>query len=178
MIKNPNISIYLDVSSDCTDEKAETGLECKNGDVKLNKDGTPFIFWDNLWSPLCGHYFWDNQYGAVKFCQKLGYALGIHSGKPINRTYPVDSFSIGACLESDEWPSCTGGENYFTPGKAFTNGTCEKSNNEAIMITCIGDKKYVNNPSCKGNEIGICTYLNPMKFKTRIWECYTTTKLQ
>ena len=42
---------------------------CSDGDVKLEADGTPLIFWDKVWSPICGHYFWDNQYGAKKFCQ-------------------------------------------------------------------------------------------------------------
>ena len=28
---------------------------CSNGDVSLKDDGTPFIFWDGQWSPICGH---------------------------------------------------------------------------------------------------------------------------
>ena len=30
---------------------------CSNGDVSLKDDGTPLIFWDGQWSPICGHYF-------------------------------------------------------------------------------------------------------------------------
>ena len=103
-----------------------------------------------MWSPLCGHYFWDNQYGAEKFCQKLGYPSGMHSGKPMQKSYPVDSFSLGTCLPEDKWPCCTGGENYFNVGTPALNGTCEKSNDQAIVIKCFGDPKSVNNPSCNG----------------------------
>ena len=171
MIRNYYIFFTLVVGSD------GDSFEWKNGDVKLNKDGTPFIFWDNLWSPLCGHYFWDNQYGADKFCQKLGYASGRHSGKPIPRTYPVDSFNIGTCLETDEWPCCTGGENYFALGSTLTNGTCDKSNDEAILIACIGDPKYVNNPSCKGKWNAFVTTSLSFSLCSKK-ECHITNKLQ
>ena len=89
----------------------------------------------------------------------------MHSDRPIDRTYPVDSFSIGTCLETDEWPCCTGGGNYFTLGKSFTNVTCDKSNNESIVLTCFGDQENVNNPSCKGNEKGVCACIDPIKLK-------------
>ena len=124
--------------------------DCQDGDVKLNKDGTPFIFWNDLWSPLCGHYFWENQYGATKFCQQLGYESGMHSGKPITKIYPVESFTLGKCLHDDEWPCCTGGENHFVSGRSLTNGTCAKSNDQAMVIRCFGASINVMNPSCNG----------------------------
>merc|ERR1712110_962745 len=30
---------------------------CQDGDVKLRTDGTPFLFKDDRWFPICGHYF-------------------------------------------------------------------------------------------------------------------------
>ena len=148
-------------------EEGSTGIECQDGDVKLNKDGTPLIFWDNLWSPLCGHYFWDNQYGAEKCCQKLGYPSGMHFGKPIQKTYPVDSFSVGTCLSEDKWPCCTGGENYFSAGRPALNGTCDKSNDQAIVIKCIGGPKSANNPSCNGIKYTILSHYYNFQFIKR-----------
>ena len=74
----------------------------------------------------------------------------MHTGKPIQKSYPVDSFSIGKCIPEDKWPCCTGGENYFSAGRPALNGTCDKLNDQAIVIRCIGDQNIANNPSCNG----------------------------
>ena len=79
---------------------------CENGDVKLDSDDIPMIFWDGKWSRICGHYFWDNNIGATMFCKKLNYDSGTileskyHSAKP--------GFWIGQCLHGDKFPYCTG----------------------------------------------------------------------
>ena len=31
---------------------------------------------DGKWRPICGHWFWDNNYGAKAFCKRLGYESG------------------------------------------------------------------------------------------------------
>lgn len=126
---------------------------CKNGDVKLEQDGTPSIFWDNLWSPICGHYFWDNQDGATKFCQKMGYASGEHTR--LDKAYSVDAFRLGKCNENDEWDTkCSGGCNDYEIGGSCSNSMfsaadCTVAGKVAMTITCSGKLNSISNPSCK-----------------------------
>ena len=49
--------------------------------------------------PICGHYFWDNQYGVNLFCKKLGYDSGSFSGRDAGQKYYRESFRIGKCYE-------------------------------------------------------------------------------
>ena len=42
----------------------------------LKNGSNPLIFWNDIWSPICGHHFWNNHEGASKFCQKLGCNFG------------------------------------------------------------------------------------------------------
>ena len=39
-------------------------------------DGFPEILVDNGWHPICGHWFWNNNFGARLFCQELGFNDG------------------------------------------------------------------------------------------------------
>ena len=89
------------------------------------------IYWNNIWSPICGHYFWDNKFGAKKFCEQLGCYSGGEvlplfpikgdsiSTHPIHRNYSVDAFRLGMCLKEDKWGYCTGNCNDNVIG-----GTC------------------------------------------------------
>jgi len=53
---------------------------CKEWDVRLVKRsglrGTPEIFFDGEFHPICGHYFWDKQENAKSFCSKMGHTGG------------------------------------------------------------------------------------------------------
>ena len=110
-----------------------------NGDVKLGTDGTPFIYWDNQWVPICGHFFWDNQEGAKLFCQKMGYMSGQFSGRGSWQKYSTDSFRIGKCNAGDEWESCSGGCNDYQKGSRCSNNRlakCDKNQKVKITIKC------------------------------------------
>ena len=120
----------------------------KNGDVKLDPEtqvpeddkiiGTPMICWNGVWSPICGHYFWDNQHGATKFCQLMGYDTGYWEGKK-SGSYNVDSFRIGKCEENDDWMSCSGGCNdYEVGGKCYWLSSCTAGQNIKFSIACTG----------------------------------------
>ena len=132
-------------------------LACSNGEVKLEEDGTPLILWDDVWSPICGHFFWDNQVGASMFCSKLGYEHGEQSvsGKP----YSVDAFRIGRCQEGDEWNShCTGGgcndyELGGTCGNSMFGSSCATDDDVAMTIACSQPSSVVFNPSCTGTNV-------------------------
>ena len=41
------------------------GVELKYGKNPIVKTN------DGKWTPICGHWFWDNNYGASMFCRKL-----------------------------------------------------------------------------------------------------------
>ena len=46
------------------------GVELKYGKNPIVKTN------DGKWTPICGHWFWDNNYGARLFCKQLGYNNG------------------------------------------------------------------------------------------------------
>ena len=129
-------------------------IACANGDVLLEQDGTPKILWGDAWSPICGHYFWDNQVGATKFCQKLGYGKGAQSGSGSGNHYTTDSFRLGSCQEGDELTGCTGGCNDYVVGGQcsnsgiFSSDECTQGDANAMTIHCIEPSNTVFNPSC------------------------------
>ena len=120
----------------------------------MEDDGTPQIFWDEVWSPICGHYFWDNQHGASKFCEKLGYDGGAYSGRGSGETYGYDSFRLGKCNDNDIWPDCTGGCNEYEVGGICADswsGYCTSGEEVKITITCDGDS-ILTSTSCTGTK--------------------------
>ena len=128
---------------------------CSNGDVKLEDNGTPFVFWDNHWMPICGHYFWDNQDGAKHFCRKMGYSSGSFSGRGSGEKYDMDSFRIGKCKSADKWESCSGGCNDYQGGGVCSNNggaKCDKDQKVKITIECSGGDS-IRTTSCRGNQI-------------------------
>ena len=101
---------------------------CARGDVLLAKNGTPFLFWDRKWTPICGHWFWDNDHGATAFCTKLGYEYG-HVNK-IENSYHVPAIHVGKCRAGEELTGCTWTKNYYD----FRN--CNPGDPIGITITC------------------------------------------
>ena len=106
--------------------------------------------------PICGHYFWDNHYGAMLFCEKMGYKSGKVSGKGAGQKYFQDSFKIGKCNDGDKWENCSGGCNeYESGGKCDESwsGYCTKGQEVKITIECSGGVKPKVKPkttSCPG----------------------------
>ena len=117
---------------------------CSNGDVRLKYDKTPMIFWDGLWSPICGRWFWDNQFGATKFCQRLGYQSGKVLGRGSGETYSSNSFKVGTCNKNDDWTNCRGGGNDYK----LVEG-CVKGQPVKITIACSGGSTALTS-SCPG----------------------------
>ena len=116
-------------------------LDCSNGEVQLERDNTPVICWDKEWSPICGHYFWDNEHGVAKFCQQLGYSSGtfLHH---ITGAYQKDAFKIGECRKDDTWLNCSGGCNDYEIGgscKGHPFANCSSGHTIKIAISCINE---------------------------------------
>ena len=113
----------------------------KDGEVRLHNHEDPEIYWNGKWTPICGHYFWDNDNGAKLFCQKLGLVNGKIKGKGSKLT--DDAIRIGACSDSDnQLFGCTGGCNDLKVGGNCTNderGVCTKGQPAKIEIECNND---------------------------------------
>ena len=120
----------------------------------MESDGTPFVFWNNLWSPICGTWFWDNNNGATKFCEKLGYDSGTVKRK--SRKYDVKSFKIGKCNVNDQWDDCSGGCNDYSLGGNCAQGssiTCDENDDQiSISIECNDAGDNPKTSSCDGKK--------------------------
>ena len=125
------------------------------------------IYWMDSWVPICGHYFWNNQIGANKFCQKMGYHYGHISGKGEREFYDIDSFKVGKCDSDDAWLQCNGGCNDNNIGGLChddVNMNCSAGQPVKLNITCQGNSS--KNTSCEG--------IAPKIFKRILGESYTT----
>ena len=93
----------------------------KNGQAELQIDG--------VWSPICGHWFWNNMDGANLFCKEMtGKAV---SAKITKRHLRLDSKAaiVGQCQQSDKSiMECTGNK----PGASH----CSAGNNAGVKIQC------------------------------------------
>ena len=124
----------------------------------LTNDKIPMISWNGTWSPICGHYFWDNNFGATIFCQKLGYKKGAVFGKTkyqrnAGESYTEDAFRLGKCLVRNDLTRCRGGCNdYKLGGRCYENedATCYKGTPAKVTVECTGGSKLSQNSSCTG----------------------------
>ena len=129
---------------------------CLPDAVQFKNDKFPEVFVNGVWLPICGHWFWDNYYGAGLFCQKL--TSNVHStGKVIRRTdkpLESDGIRIGTCLIDDKWGSCTGGYNDHETGQdpgcaagqpASIEIMCSHGKTESVLIAL----RRINNTNCE-----------------------------
>ena len=111
----------------------------ENGSVRIKQEKYPEIFLNGKWMPICGHYFWDTNYGADLFCQKLDpkFTSGIVS-KSHGKRLASDGVRIGKCQQGDQWlKSCTGGCNDLGIGnELFGCANCEAGQLAAVEIQC------------------------------------------
>ena len=111
-----------------------------DGEVRLNDGKYPEVFLHGTWSPICPHFFWDNNHGATLFCQKLNPEF--KSGTVIRRyDKPLgsDGIRIGKCFSSDNWLECSGGCNDIEIGGHCYNAAgakCEAGSAPSIEIHC------------------------------------------
>ena len=112
-------------------------------------DGTPYLFWEGRWSPICGHQFWDNQEGVKAFCKELGLTGGTAAKSTILGVvipYMVivdeDPIRIGKCNAGDAIGSCTGGTNtyerIFACRKNVPKISCEGNTPRSEKLSCLG----------------------------------------
>ena len=114
--------------------------KCDN-DLRLRENKYPEILINDKWSPICGHHFWDNKYGATIFCQKL--SSEYISGKVKNTGLPLasDGVRIGLCNSQDKsFSLCSGGgcNDYPEVGGQCGGGNCSAGQAATIEIECFG----------------------------------------
>ena len=105
-------------------------------DVRLKDGKFPEVFLNGIWSPICGHYFWNNDFGANLFCQRLTSnptSTG-HVIKRIDKPLESDGIIIGSCLRYDDWLSCSGGCNDLGIGQGCAD--CDAGSPASIEIKC------------------------------------------
>merc|ERR1712180_299941 len=94
-------------------------------------NGQPELYNNGIWSPICGHWFWDNQKGANLFCQELIGKLSTGIITSARNTLPLASngFNVGRCNENDESIlACTGSKS--------PNHDCATGKKAGIIISC------------------------------------------
>jgi len=107
------------------------------GDVRLEDGKFPEVFLNGIWSPICGHWFWDTDFGANLFCQRLT-SDPASTGQVFRRwdkRLEKDAIRIGKCLSNDKWLSCSGGCNDLGTGQGWC-ADCDANSLASIEIKC------------------------------------------
>ena len=139
-----NLDCAGDSSQKCGGSNAiNIGQTNKNSEftVQLREEKYPEILINEKWSPICGHYFWDNNYGATLFCQKLNSTYHYGSVKNPVKSLESDGIRVGKCTKEDnDLSSCTGACNDFPQigGQCSNsaNGKCGAGQGPTIEIEC------------------------------------------
>ena len=101
------------------------------------ENGQPMICHDKQMVPICGHWFWNTQYGAQLFCKLLGKSGGKLDKLTTHITQPA--LCVGQCNKSDkDIKNCTGGGNkkIKTLGGQCVGNSCDIGKAKAITIDC------------------------------------------
>ena len=74
---------HLDQAVSCTGDSALHPH--MDGAVRLTNfpNGTVEVYLAGQWGALCGHWWWNNDVGAVNICNQLSYAGGTRFGKQL-----------------------------------------------------------------------------------------------
>ena len=108
-----------------------TRSNCHGTKLSSYPTGNPYIYLEDAWRPICGHYFWDSNYGCNTICENLGYDSGTASSSSAAQTYTEDAYHVGRCNEDDNIFYCTGGSNFYDsdPSRSCTAGNL-------VSVTC------------------------------------------
>ena len=126
------------------------------------------VFYNGQWSPICGHWFWNNNVGASLFCKEAGYDSGAIkrdmssnaqnlAQKTIRFELESDGLRIGQCNLGDNWLQCSGTCNDLEIGGNCADnngnnvGSCRQGKNAAVSIDCFKRGR----DWCKKNRLGL-----------------------
>jgi len=106
-----------------------TRLQTNPGVAEVSIDGN--------WVPICGHWFWDNRYGADTFCQSLGYASGMLTN--LGATLDRNAMCVGNCKVGEKIGDCWGEGNCRGDCRWNSVGCslCAAGRNAGFNMTCL-----------------------------------------
>ena len=113
--------------------------------MRLKEEKTPEVMWKGKWTPICGHAFWNSEYGPNLFCQKLDskFKYGKFT-KRLDKLIESNAIWIGNCGSEDDWLSCTGGcNNLEIGGECPSVGSCSVGGAPSMEIECQSTSKFV-----------------------------------
>mgnify|MGYP001254887282 FL=1 len=94
--------------------------------------GHPYIYFDDAWRPICGHFFWNNDYGCDTICKRSGYNSGTQTSR--GNTYSEDAIWVGQCDLDVDLLQCTDGGNLYE--RDYDRQDCHSGNNIGVTCTC------------------------------------------
>ena len=100
--------------------------------------GNPYIYIEDAWRPICGHFFSNNDHGCDTICKRSGYGSGTRTSQ--GEIYAEDAFWIGECApdvnssDIDLLRCSNGGNRYETYPKDTQN--CLAGNEIGVTCTC------------------------------------------
>jgi len=123
---------------------------CANGHVKMDAypTGQPYLHYNGKWNPICGHYFWDTDYGCSAVCASLGYSYSgtrTHSREVLT----VPSIEVGKCNQNEGILGCTAAHNYYTE-----SSWCNIGNGIGNKCTCTGSTISGDPTTCDAKPDG------------------------
>ena len=100
----------------------------------------PKICYNGRLVPICGRYFWENNFGAGLFCRLLGRSGGTVSKPGIDLA--EDAYYVGMCGSMDTHiNTCSADTNYRTLGGQTSflgTASCYKGSEAVVYIKCDG----------------------------------------
>ena len=105
----------------------------------------PKICYDGRLVPICGHFFWRNNFGARLFCQMLGRDGGVILPRP-GISLAEDAYYVGECSSTDtHFNSCSAGMNMRTLGglSSLYKDSCSKHSKALVHLSCIGKTFFI-----------------------------------
>ena len=110
--------------------RAEAGAQPAAGEGFV-----PEVLFEGNYYPICGHYFWDSDYGAETVCKALGFDGGAKTNTAAK--FEEHAMPVGRCNQGEELDKCSGGGNAW--GDLDTNdGWCNAGNTIGVEVTCTG----------------------------------------
>ena len=136
-----HIYVYLYLFMCITTElvRAQGGATVKEGEAFV-----PEVLFGGKYYPICGHYFWDNDFGAGSVCKSLGFTdrSDIHATSKTGDVYDTDAMPVGGCKDGEDLTKCTGGDNAWG-NFDFRGGRCKRGNSVGVKVTCYTQGVFV-----------------------------------
>ena len=95
----------------------------------------PEVLFEGNYYPICGHYFWDNDYGAETICKALGFDGGAKTNTAAK--YEEHAMPVGKCNQGEALDKCTGGGNGWGDFD-YQSSWCTSGNGIGVDVTCTG----------------------------------------